>query len=79
MKLIGRRDFAWDNVFPGLGIYITLTCRKLMGLYPKAKLALSNIRSLLASSSKTCCIMMGIIPLMPGDLQGSNEKRVHFN
>jgi hypothetical protein len=45
MRLIGHRDFAWDISFPGLGIYITLTCHQLMGIYPKAKLALSSINT----------------------------------
>jgi hypothetical protein len=36
MRLIGRRDFFWDDNFPGLGINTTLTCLQLMGMYPKA-------------------------------------------
>jgi hypothetical protein len=68
MRLIVRRDFAWDISFLGLGIYTTLMCLQLMGIYPKAKLALSSIRSLPASSSNPCCSMMCIIPSMPGDL-----------
>jgi hypothetical protein len=43
MRLIGLRDFAWDKGFPGLGINTTLMCLQLIGIYPKAKLALSNI------------------------------------
>jgi len=68
MRLMGLRDFAWDNGFPGLGINTTLMCLQLMGIYPQAKLALSSNRSLFASSLKPCCSMMGIIPSMPGDL-----------
>jgi hypothetical protein len=68
MRLMGRSDFAWDIVFPGLGMNITLICLQLMGMYHKAKFALSNIESLLASSEDPCCSMMGIIPSMPGDL-----------
>jgi hypothetical protein len=68
MRLMGRRDFAWDINFPGLGMNTTLICLQLMGMYPKARLALSNIRSLLTSSENPCCSMMGIIPSVPGDL-----------
>jgi hypothetical protein len=45
VRLMGLRDFAWDNDFPGLGINTTLICLQLTGIYPKAKLALSNNRS----------------------------------
>jgi hypothetical protein len=68
MRLIGRRDFAWDNGFTGLGINTTLICIQLMGKYPKAKLAVSSISNLPPSSSKPCCSMMEIVPSMPGDL-----------
>jgi hypothetical protein len=68
MRLMGHRDFAWDINFPGLGVNTTLICLQLMGIYPKAKLALSNIKILLASSGNPFCSMMGIIPSMPGDL-----------
>jgi hypothetical protein len=47
MRLIGLRDFARDNGFPGLGMNTTLICLQLMGMYPKAKLALSNISTCL--------------------------------
>jgi len=62
------RDFAWDSGFPGLDINTTLICLQLMGIYPKAKLALSSSKSLLESSSKPCCSIMAIIPSLPGDL-----------
>jgi len=67
MRLMGLRDFAWDSGFPGLGTNTTLICLQLMGIYPKAKLVLTSNKGLLASSSKPCCSMMGIIPSMPGD------------
>jgi hypothetical protein len=67
MRLMGLRVFAWDKGFPGLGINTTLVCLQLIGMYPKVKLALSNTKHLPASSSKSCCIMMGIIPSMPGE------------
>jgi hypothetical protein len=79
MRLMGLRDFAWDNGFPGLGINTTLICLQLMGIYPKAKLALSSFKSFPASSSKPFCSMTGIILSLPGDLQGWNEKTAHFN
>jgi hypothetical protein len=68
MRVIGRRDFAWDINFACLGINTTLMFLQLMGIYHKAGLPLSNIRSLLASSSNPCCSMMGIIPSTPRDL-----------
>jgi len=68
MRLMGLRDFAWDNGFPGLGINTTLMCLQLMVIYPKARLALSSSKSFPMSSSKPCCGMMGIIPSMLGDL-----------
>jgi len=68
MGLMGLRDFAWNNGFPGLGINTTLLCLYLMGIYPKAKLALSISGSFPANSSKPCFSMMGIIPSMPGNL-----------
>jgi hypothetical protein len=46
MRLIGRRDFAWDNDFPGLGMNTTQIYLQFMGKYPKAKLALSSFDSL---------------------------------
>jgi hypothetical protein len=67
MRLMGLRNFAWHKGFPGLGINTTLICLQLIGIYPKAGLAISNTVSFLASSSKLCCTMMGIIPSMPGD------------
>jgi hypothetical protein len=54
MRLIGRRDFAWDKSFPGLGIKTILTCLQLIGIYPKAKVALSSINNLHQGSSKPC-------------------------
>jgi hypothetical protein len=68
MRLIGHRDFAWVIDFPGLGINTTLMCLQHMGIFPKARLALSIIKILPASSSNPCCSMMGIIPSMPEDL-----------
>jgi len=68
VRLIGLRDFAWEKGFPGVGTNTTLICFKLMGMYPRDKLALSDIRTFPASSSKPCCSIMGIIPSMPGNL-----------
>jgi hypothetical protein len=45
MRLMGHRDFTWDNDFPGLGINTTLMCLQLMGMYPKAGLVLSSIKN----------------------------------
>jgi hypothetical protein len=54
MSVMVLRDFAQDRGFPGLGINTTLMCLQLIGIYPKAKLALRNIKSFPASSSKPC-------------------------
>jgi hypothetical protein len=68
MRLMGLRDFAWDKGFPGLGINTILICLQLIGIHPKAELALSNIKSFPTSSLKPCCSMIGTTPSMPGDL-----------
>jgi hypothetical protein len=70
MGLMGLRDFAWDKGFSDLRINITLICLQLIGMYRKAKLGLSSTIGFRASSSKPCCSMSGIIPLMLGDLYG---------
>jgi hypothetical protein len=43
MKLMGLRDFIWDRGSTGLDINTTLMCLQLIGIYPKAKLALCKI------------------------------------
>jgi len=68
MRLMGLGDFTWDSGFRSLFINTTLICLQHMGIYPKAKLALSNSKGLSASSSEPCCGMMGIIPSIPRDL-----------
>jgi hypothetical protein len=40
MRLIGRRDFAWDIGFPGLDMNTALMCLQLMGMYPRPDLLL---------------------------------------
>jgi hypothetical protein len=70
MRLIGLRDLAWVKDFPGFGINTTLVCLQLIGIYPKAKLALSNFNNFPPSRLKPCCSMMGIISSIPGDLYG---------
>ena len=75
MGLMGLRDLAWDNGFPGLGINTTLMCHQLMGIYSKAKLAPNSNKVLLASSSKHCCSMMSITPSMPGDFRVEMRKQ----
>jgi hypothetical protein len=70
MRLMGRRDLTWVYIFVGLGISTTLICLQLMGMYPKAKLTLSNIKKFLANTENPFCSIMGIIPSMPGDLCG---------
>jgi hypothetical protein len=65
---MGLRGFAWDNGLPGLGMNTTLMCLQLMGIYHKAKLALSSIKSFPEGTSNPCGSMMGIIPSMPEDL-----------
>jgi hypothetical protein len=62
---MGLRDFAWDSGFPSLGIKTTLICLQLMGIYPKAKRALSSVISLGAGDWIVCrpsgCLVDGSV------------------
>jgi hypothetical protein len=49
VRLMDRSDFVCDD-FLGLDIYTTLICLQLIGMYPKAKLAISSISSFPPSS-----------------------------